>query len=68
MGFWSLVPLLVVIFLITLTAPLLMGGWVFSSQVLQPKFSRLNLFQGLKRMISLKGFVEMFKSFLNFLS
>ncbi|HHF7366620.1 TPA: flagellar biosynthesis protein FlhB [Legionella bozemanae] len=67
MGFWSLVPLLVVIFLITLTAPLLMGGWVFSSQVLQPKFSRLNLFQGLKRMISLKGFVEMFKSFFKFL-
>ncbi|OEH45428.1 Flagellar biosynthetic protein FlhB [Legionella parisiensis] len=41
MGFWSLMPLLVVIFLITLTAPLLMGGWVFSTQVLQPKFSRL---------------------------
>ncbi|MCE0723418.1 MULTISPECIES: flagellar biosynthesis protein FlhB [Legionella] len=67
MGFWSLMPLLVVIFLVTLAAPLLMGGWVFSSQVLQPKFSRLNLAQGFKRMISLKGFVEMFKSFFKFL-
>ncbi|WP_454783132.1 flagellar biosynthesis protein FlhB [Legionella sp. WA2022007384] len=67
MGFWSLMPLLVVIFLVTLAAPLLMGGWVFSAQVLQPKFSRLNLFQGLKRMVSLKGFVEMSKSFFKFL-
>ncbi len=67
MGFWSIMPLLVVIFLISLAAPLLMGGWVFSGQVLQPKFSRLNLFQGLKRMVSLKGFVEMFKSFFKFL-
>lgn len=67
MGFWSLMPLLVVIFFISLAAPLLMGGWVFSGQVLQPKFSRLNLFQGLKRMVSLKGFVEMFKSFFKFL-
>lgn len=66
-GFWSLMPLLIAIFLINLAAPLLMGGWVFSGQVLQPKFSRLNLFQGLKRMISLKGFVEMFKSFFKFL-
>ncbi|QMT59965.1 flagellar biosynthesis protein FlhB [Legionella sp. PC997] len=67
MGFWSLMPLLLVIFLITLAAPLLMGGWVFSAQVVQPKFSRLNLFQGLKRMVSLKGFVEMSKSFFKFL-
>ncbi|KTD03414.1 flagellar biosynthesis protein FlhB [Fluoribacter gormanii] len=67
MGFWSLMPLLVIIFFVTLAAPLLMGGWVFSGQVLQPKFSRLNLFQGIKRMVSLKGFVEMCKSFFKFL-
>lgn len=67
MGFWSLVPLLVIIFAITLVAPLLLGGWVFSGQVLQPKFSRLNVFQGLKRMVSVKSVVEMLKSFFKFL-
>jgi flagellar biosynthesis protein FlhB len=65
-GVWSLVPILAVIFLLSLGAPLLMGGWVFSGQSLQPKFSRLSLLKGLKRMVSLKGFVEMFKSFFKF--
>ncbi|KTD51191.1 flagellar biosynthesis protein FlhB [Legionella quateirensis] len=66
-GLWSLVPILVVIFLLSLGAPLLMGGWVFSGQALQPKFSRLNGLKGLKRMVSLKGLVEMLKSFFKFI-
>ncbi|WP_199741655.1 flagellar biosynthesis protein FlhB [Legionella sp. km535] len=66
-GLWSLVPILIVIFLLSLGAPLLMGGWVFSVQALQPKFSRLNGLKGLKRMVSLKGFVEMLKSFFKFI-
>lgn len=62
-GLWSVVPLLLVIFILSLLAPLLMGGWVFSGQSIQPKFSRLNVLKGFKRMISLKGFVEMLKAF-----
>ena len=65
-GLWALVPIMVMIFLLSLAAPLLMGGWVFSGQSLQPKLSRLNLFKGLKRMVSLKGLVEMLKSFFKF--
>jgi flagellar biosynthetic protein FlhB len=65
-GLWALVPILVVIFLLSLGAPLLMGGWVFSGQSLQPKFSRLSMLKGFKRMVSLKGFVEMLKSFFKF--
>ncbi|EHL31610.1 flagellar biosynthesis protein FlhB [Legionella drancourtii LLAP12] len=66
MGFWALVPILIFIFVVSLAAPLVMGGWVFSAKVVQPKFSRLNVFQGLKRMVSLKNFVEMIKSFFKF--
>ncbi len=66
MGFWALVPILIFIFVVSLAAPLVMGGWVFSVKVVQPKFSRLNIFQGLKRMVSLKNFVEMIKSFFKF--
>lgn len=65
-GFWALVPILIFIFVVSLAAPLVMGGWVFSAQVVQPKFSRLNVFKGLKRMVSLKNFVEMIKSFFKF--
>lgn len=66
-GLWSLVPLLAVIFILSLLAPLLMGGWVFSGQSVQPKFSRLNILKGFKRMISLKGVIEMLKAFLKFI-
>lgn len=67
MAFLAIVPLLLVIFLLSFIAPLLMGGWVFSGQVVRPKFSRLNVLQGFKRMVSLKNFVEMIKSFFKFL-
>jgi flagellar biosynthetic protein FlhB len=65
-GFWALVPFLVLVFIISLLAPLLVGGWIFSGQSLQPKFSRLNPLKGFKRMVSVKGFVEMIKAFLKF--
>lgn len=67
MGFWALLPILIIIFLVSLAAPIIMGGWVFSMQLVQPKFSRLNILQGFKRMVSLKNFVEMIKSFFKFL-
>ncbi len=66
-GLLALGPILIVIFLLSLGAPLLMGGWVFSGQVLQPKMSRLSPLKGFKRMVSLKGLVEMLKSFVKFI-
>lgn len=66
-GFWAVVPLLLVILVLSLFAPLLMGGWVFSLDVLQPKFSRMSLLKGFKRMFSLKGLVEMVKAMVKFL-
>lgn len=66
MTFWALAPLFIVIFLVSLAAPILMGGWVFSAQLINPKISRLNLLKGFKRMVSLKSFVEMLKAFLKF--
>lgn len=65
-GMLALVPILIVIFLLSLGAPLLMGGWVFSSESLQPKMSRMSFLKGIKRMVSLKGVVETVKSFFKF--
>ena len=66
-GMWSLGPILIVIVVLTVGAPLLLGGWVFSAQVMKPQFSRLSPLKGFKRMLSLKGLVEMVKSFFKFL-
>lgn len=66
-GLWALVPIMALIMLMSILAPLLMGGWVFSAKLLAPQMSRLNLFKGLKRMVSVKGLVEMVKSFLKVL-
>ena len=66
-GIIAVIPILVVIFLLSIGTPLLMGGWVFSTDQLKPKMSRLNPLKGLARMVSLKGFVEMGKAFLKFI-
>lgn len=44
-----------------LLAPMLLGGWNFSVQALQPDFSRLNPLSGLGRMFSGHGAVELLK-------
>lgn len=66
-GVKSVLPLLVVIFIVALAAPIIVGGWVFSSEALSPKFSRLNPIKGLSRLISIKGLMEMIKALLKFL-
>ena len=66
-GFRAALPILLFILLFSLSAPLLMGGWVFSLESLQPQLSRLSLLKGLKRMVSLKGLMEMVKSLAKFL-
>lgn len=66
-GVYAAMPLFVIILLLSIAAPLLMGGWVFSGESLRPQLSRLSLFKGLKRMVSLKGLVEMVKALAKFL-
>lgn len=44
-----------------LLAPMLLGGWNFSVQALQPDFSRLNPLSGLGRMFSGHGAMELVK-------
>ena len=66
-GLLSMVPLLIVIMIFSVIGSLLVGGWVMSGETLAPKFSRMSPLKGLKRMVSLRGLVEMLKSFLKFL-
>lgn len=63
----AIMPLLILIVALSLIGPLLIGGWVFSSDLLMPKFSRMDPIKGVKRIFSLRGLVEMIKAILKFL-
>lgn len=50
--------------LAALLAPLLLHGWLFSPQVMEPDFNRLNPMSGLQRMFSVNSLADLAKSLL----
>ncbi|GAB4392639.1 MAG: flagellar biosynthesis protein FlhB [Gammaproteobacteria bacterium] len=60
------IPFLIVVFLVTLCAPPLIGGWGFSWQALQPKLEKINPLKGIKRMFSLQALMELVKALIKF--
>ncbi len=61
-AFFALIPLFAVIVVAAIVGPIALGGWLFSTKALMPKFSRMNPLSGLKRMFSAKSLVELVKS------
>lgn len=61
-GFMTVAPVLAAAFLAALAAPLLLSGWLFTFKPLQPDFSRLNPMNGLGRIFSAHGVVELLKA------
>ncbi|MDH5484938.1 MAG: flagellar biosynthesis protein FlhB, partial [Gammaproteobacteria bacterium] len=61
-GLWLVAPFLGLSLVAALMAPITIGGWAFSFEALQPKFSKLNPVKGLKRIFSAKGLMEMIKA------
>lgn len=57
-------PLIVVLVIAALAAPISIGGWMISPNALQPNFGRLDPIKGLARVISWTGVVEMAKAVL----
>lgn len=58
---WLLAPLLGLLTLAALVAPVALGGWSFSPSALGVKWERLNPVAGLKRMFGSHGLMELFK-------
>ena len=54
----ALQPFFIVMLIASIVGPVALGGWLFSSEALQPKFSRMNPWEGLKRMFSAKALIE----------
>ncbi|WP_221799253.1 flagellar biosynthesis protein FlhB [Oceanobacter mangrovi] len=58
----GLAPWLGLMLLAALAGPLGVGGWMFSSKAIEPKFNRLDPLAGLKRMFSVNSLVELVKA------
>ena len=58
----AIAPLLGVLVLAAIAAPMALGGWLFTTQSLAPNFGRLNPLKGLGRMFSMQGVVELIKA------
>ncbi|OGS96117.1 MAG: flagellar biosynthesis protein FlhB [Gallionellales bacterium RBG_16_56_9] len=55
-------PLLLAVMLAAAFSPLLLNGWLFSVEALQPQFSKLNPISGIARMFSRTALVELAKA------
>ncbi|KAB3535866.1 flagellar biosynthesis protein FlhB [Alkaliphilus pronyensis] len=60
--FLIILPVAGICFLIGLIATYMQVGYLFTTQTLTIKFSKLNPIEGFKRILSLKALVELFKS------
>ena len=60
------VPILGVLLVAAIVAPLAIGGWNFSSEALAPKWERLDPIKGLGRLFSAQGLAELGKSLAKF--
>ncbi|MGB1109376.1 MAG: flagellar biosynthesis protein FlhB [Gammaproteobacteria bacterium] len=60
----SLAPLLALLTVVALAAPMLLGGFNFSAKAFAPKFDRINPIKGLGRLFSAHGAMELGKAIL----
>lgn len=57
-----LLPLLLALFFSSILGSIALGGWLLSAKAMAPKFSRMSILKGLKRMFALKALVELLKA------
>lgn len=55
-------PVLLMLFLAAFLSPLMLNGWLFSTEALMPQFSRMNPVSGITRMFSTHALVELTKA------
>jgi flagellar biosynthesis protein FlhB len=66
-GISASIPILGLTLAAALLSPLAIGGWNLSFEALAPNFSRLNFVEGLKRLVSMRGLIELLKAYGKFL-
>ena len=58
----AMLPLMIMMLLAALIAPMMLGGWLISTKSLAPKFSKLNPIAGIGRMFSSESLAELVKT------
>jgi flagellar biosynthetic protein FlhB len=66
-GVLLLAPFFIVMVIVALLGPIAMGGWVFSWDALTPKLEKLDPIQGMARLFSVRGLIELVKALLKFM-
>ena len=66
-GIIAAAPILGLTMVAALLAPLAIGGWNMSFEALVPKFNRLNIVEGMKRLFTVRGLIELIKAYAKFL-
>ena len=61
-GLLALFPFIALMLIASLAAPLALGGWAFSPKAFAFKTEKLNPVEGMKRIFSARGLMEMFKA------
>ena len=59
-----LAPLLLALLVIGVFINILQSGWLFTTKAVKPKLSKINPLNGFKRLVSIRGFVELVKNIL----
>ncbi len=65
-GIQLITPFLLVCLVVALAAPLLLGGWSFSTKAMAFKPEKLNPIAGIKRLFALRSVVELLKALAKF--
>jgi len=63
---WGVSPLLLLLVVVALFAPMALSGWTFSAEALSFKWSRIDPIQGVKRIFSWKSVIEVVKALIKF--
>ncbi|MCF1486021.1 flagellar biosynthesis protein FlhB [Pseudomonas sp. AA27] len=66
MAIWAVQPVLILLLVVSFVASVALGGFLFSANLLQPKFSRMNPLSGVKRMFSMNALTELIKALAKF--
>ncbi len=61
-GILLVAPFILTMGLVALITPMMMGGWNFSTESMQPKLSKFNLLKGFVRMFGTQGLIELLKA------
>lgn len=60
--FIAFAPAALILIVVALASPMLIGGWLFSAEALQPNFGRMNPIKGIGNMFSSRSAVELGKA------